>query len=794
MADTRAPRETREGDRDRPPSNLPLQLSSFVGRQREVSEVTRLLAAHRLLTLTGPGGSGKTRLALEFAAGVVRDFDDGVWMVDLAPLADPDLVPRAAAAVLGVRETPGIPLVDSLRAHLRPRRSLLVLDNCEHLVQASADLAAELLRSCRELRVLATSREALGLPGEAIYAVPPLSLPDPRRPPAMENLAGYEASGLFVERARAVRQDFELDEGNAASVAEVCYRLDGIPLAIELAAARVKALSVSDISKRLDDSFALLTSGGRTRISHHRTLRATMDWSYELLTEEERILFRRLSVFAGGFTLEAAEAAGEGEGVEAAEVLPLLSSLVDKSLVQVSQQAGGSRYRYLATVRQYGWGKLEASGETQAIRRRHAEHYVELAEESEGAPKGLDRVLRFTHLETEHDNFRAALSWALAEGNGGKERANLGLRMAVALWPFWYTYGHLSEGREWLTRAASGNSGPATARAKARALNGAGYIALFQGEYETSKGLLEQSLKLYRKIEDREGIASSLTYLGFVSVLGQRDLESLPRLYEEAASLRPYLRDRRVVANLLLFSGLIAISGGDLEEAVPMHEEALSLFREVRDIQGMGHCLNNLAFVAILRSDYEGASALLRDNLQTAREADYKLFIQYSLLGLCIVAARQGHPIRAARLWGGVESMEEAYGIGITRIARSRTNYDFHLSTARSRLGEEAFEAARVEGRAMSPEEATEYALQPEPTQMGEEPAPSAEPAHPAGLSDREVEVLGLVAKGMTNAQIAGELFISPRTVNAHLGSVYRKIGSSTRAEATRFASEHHLL
>ena len=463
----------------RPPDNLPLQLTSFVGREREMAQVRELLEDNRLLTFTGPGGSGKTRLALVVASGLGRGFEDGVWLVELASLSDPELVPQAVASVLGVRETPGTPLVDSLRIHLGSRGVLLVLDNCEHLVEACASLAEALLHSCPNLRILATSREALGVSGETIFAIPPLSLPDPRRLPALESLPRYEATRLFVERAKAARHGFSLTEGNAMAVAQVCYRLDGIPLAIELAAARIRVLSAEQISSRLDDSFRLLTGGGRSALAHQRTLRTAMDWSHELLSEEEQAMLRRLSVFAGGFTLEAAETVGTGEGIEGDEILDLLASLVDKSLVLVDQQEE-IRYRLLETVRQYGREKLEESGEAERVRRRHANYYLALAEEAERGLSGSDQAPWLARLETEHDNLRAALRWSL----GGGE-AEPGLGLAAALWSFWYTRGHLSEGRRWLESAVFEN-GRLRTRTKARALGGAGYIALFQGEYEAA--------------------------------------------------------------------------------------------------------------------------------------------------------------------------------------------------------------------------------------------------------------------------------------------------------------------
>jgi predicted ATPase len=532
------------------PDNLPLELTSFVGREREKAEVGRLLEDSRLLTLTGPGGSGKTRLALTVASEAKRGFEDGVWLVELAPLSGPDLVPQAVASALGVRESPGTMLADSLAQHLETRGLLLVLDNCEHLIEACASLAETLLRRCPDLRILATSRAALGVAGENLFDVPPLSLPDPRRGSSVGSLPEYEAVRLFVERAGAVRPGFSIAKENALAVAQICYRLDGIPLALELAAARAKVLSVVQISQRLDDSFALLTHGGRTAMPHHKTLRAAMDWSYDLLTDREQILLGRLSVFAGGFTLEAVEAVGRGEGVEQAEVVELLASLVDESLVLVMERDGEIRYRLLETVRQYGREKLEESGEAERVLRRHAGFYLALAEGADLMSR--DQAAWLERLETEHDNFRAALALSLEGGGAPSEESVLsGSRMAVALWPFWYTRGYLSEGRWWLENAIE-KGGPETSPTKAAALTGAGYIALFQGDYRAARAFLDRGLALYRELGDDEGVASSLIYLGFVAMLSQQGLDTVPALEEEAVRLKPRLRDPLVVADLIL--------------------------------------------------------------------------------------------------------------------------------------------------------------------------------------------------------------------------------------------------
>jgi len=385
------------------PNNLPRQLTSFIGREREMAEVKRLLTTTRLLTLTGSGGCGKTRLALQVAADLVEEFANGVWLVELAALTDPALVPQAVASALGVREEPGRPLLATLSDYLKAKRLLLLLDNCEHLVAACAYLAEALLRACPHLRILATSREALNIAGETVWRVPSLSLPDLLHLPSVEHLTQYEAVRLFIERALISRPDFVLTSQGAPSVAQVCHRLDGIPLAIELAAARVKVLSVEQIAARLDNRFRLLTSGSRTALPRQKTLRAAIDWSYDLLSETERMVLRRLSVFAGGWTLEAAEAICVGEGIEWHEVLDPLMQLVDKSLVMMEEQGGTVRYRLLETVRQYGRDKLPASGEADVVRGRHRDWYLALAERAEPELLGSNQAVWLERLETEHD-------------------------------------------------------------------------------------------------------------------------------------------------------------------------------------------------------------------------------------------------------------------------------------------------------------------------------------------------------------------------------------------------------
>lgn len=455
------------------PHNLPVARTSFVGREREMVEVKRLLAMTGLLTFTGAGGSGKTRLAVEVARDLVGSYPDGVWLVELAPLSDPDLVPGTVAGVLGVREQPNLPLTDTLAEALKVRKMLLVLDNCEHLIEACARLTDVLLGSCPGVRLLATSREPLSVAGEVVWPVPPLSVPDAERPLTLEGLNVYESARLFVERALYRPSAFVLTAEIAQAVAEICQQLEGIPLAIELAAARVGTLAVSQISERLGDSLRLLTGGDRTATPRQQTLRGALDWSYDLLSEPEKKLFCRLSAFAGGWTLEAAETVGADEGVEEGDILDLLGRLVDKSLVVAEAvetlHATSLRYRFLEPVRQDAREKLEESGEAEKARRRHAEHYLALAGQAERELYGSDRTPWLDMLETEHDNIRAALVWSL--DGGGEE---LGLQLVSRLWLFWSTRGYLDEGRGWLEKGVTGSSAKLL---KARALEGASFIA-----------------------------------------------------------------------------------------------------------------------------------------------------------------------------------------------------------------------------------------------------------------------------------------------------------------------------
>jgi predicted ATPase len=713
---------------------------------------------------------GKTRLALE----VARTTTGASWtpaFVELAPLLDGALVAPAVATALAVQERPGRPSVDTLAEAIGPRAILLVLDNCEHLIGACADLAARLLRSCPRLRILATSREPLGVEGEAIWRVPSLAVPD-RAPPGPDQLGQFEAVRLFVERARLVLPLFELTERNSRAVVQVCRRLDGVPLAIELAAARMAVLSADQIASRLDDRFALLSGGGRTAPVRQRTLRETVAWSYDLLSEAERALFHRLSVFAGGCSLEAVEAimapppsaspADHGSPVAPADrelfALDLLSGLVSKSLVLAEPTPEGPpRYQVLETLRQYGRERLEASGQAEAARRSHAEYYLGLAESAEPELRGPRQDEWLVRLEREHDNLRAALAWSRQSGDG----AEIGLRLAGALGWFWYIHGHSTEGRHQLRLAlerAAGGSGAA----RARALGMAGFLARLQGEAAVSSSLLEESLRLHRALGDRWGEAFVLNGLGMVA-RRRGEYAQAEALCEEGRALFEEAGDRWGVAWSLVHIGEAAAEQGDDTRAVPVLHRALSIARDLHNRQISAWSLSGLARIAEAQEDHDEAAALAEEGLALFRELGDPRGIALLLGVLAGVAQAHGDPDAAmARMaeslhlrqeigdLGGIAEVLERLAIGLLEVTRPghppaevpdrealarravghlgaadavrvaasapvaplhRAVYDRAVRASRAVLTSEAFEAAWDRGRRLSVAQAVEEGL-----------------------------------------------------------------------------------
>jgi predicted ATPase/DNA-binding CsgD family transcriptional regulator len=769
---------------ERPPHNLPVELSSFVGREKELPKVRRLLEDTRLLTLTGSGGCGKSRLALAAASELVEKFEHGVWMVELASLAEPSLVPQAVAFTLGVRERPGSSLTEALSYYLRTRNLLLILDNCEHLIEACAELAETLLRSCPGLRVFATSREALGITGEIAWPIPSLSLPDLRRLPDLESLPRYESARLFVERTAAVRPNFTLTEQNAPAVAQLCYRLDGNPLAIELAAARTKMLSVEEISARLGDSFRLLAAGSRTALPRHRTLHATMDWSHELLGQKERVVFRRLSVFAGGFTLEAAESVCAGEQLQRDEVLELLSPLVDKSLVVAQERDRTARYRLLETIRQYGREKLEEAGEAARVREQHAGYYLAVAEEAKPELKGDRQITWLERLETEHGNLRVAMAWLLERGE-----SELAARLGWALWLFWGIRTHLAEGRRSMEQALSaGGSAAMTASARAKALYVAGMMANYQGDHLSADPLVQEGLRLCKELEDRVGTAYALSNAGYVA-LGKGQFQQAITVIEEAADLFLQEGEKWGAAIELGFLAVAWRNRGDHERARRLAERALAISREIGERQATTSALYTLAILAQSEGEDERARNLFEEGLRLSAELGNEADVAHCLEGLASMYGAEGKIVRAARLWGAEEALLEKLEDAVYTYVPDRALHRRQVAAARPQVDEAAWTASWTEGRVMSLEQAVEYALEQEPASD-----PAAPESHLGGLSAREADVLRLVATGLTTAEVAEELFLSSRTVDWHLSSIYRKLGLHSRTEASRFAAEHGLL
>jgi len=638
-----------------PPNNLPVQLTSFVGRKREMTAVKQLIAETRLLTLTGAGGSGKTRLSLEAAAEVLSSHTDGVWLVEFASLSDPTLVPERVAAALGLREEPGRPLTDTVVNFLRKKSLLLVLDNCEHLREACAQLAETLLRGCPVVRLLITSREPLHIAGETVYSVPSLSVPEFKARGSgrgdlatalvqFEEVRNCEAVQLFAERAAASQSRFALTDTNALEVAQICRRLDGIPLAIELAAARVKMLTLQQIAARLDDSIRLLTRGTETALPRQQTLRATMDWSFEMLAEKERVLFRRLAVFAGGFALEASESVCTGDGLEGDEVLDLLSELVDKSLVSVAgaDEDEETRYRLLETIRQYAREKLDGSTDGESARGRHRGFFLQFAERARDELAGPEQGLWLQRLETEHDNLRLALAWAAASD------VTVSARLGKALWRFWELHGHWKEGMRWLEPCLSAGATLAT-DLRAAALDAAGNLASCQGDYGRAKALFEEQLALQQQSGNQRGIADALHNL--MSVAWKHgDYVEARALEERSLSIRRALGDKSAIAASLHALGTFAHEQSDYQQAAALYEEALTIRRELGDMGSIATLLNNIGNLAQAQGDSDRVRALQEESLAIRRKIGDKAGIAQSLTNLAVLAQEQRDFNRARAL------------------------------------------------------------------------------------------------------------------------------------------------
>jgi len=726
-------------------TNLPIPLSSFIGRQKEGTELKERITTTRLLTLTGAGGSGKTRLAIQVATDLIDQFHDGVWWVDLAPLIDEALVPHAVAQALGVREVPNQPLREMLITFLHHKQLLLVLDNCEHLIAACAHLADDLLTHCASVRMLATSREVLGIVGEMVYHVPTMALPTPQRLTLTDLLLEYEGIHLFVERACAVKSDFALTEQNAAAVLQICQRLDGLPLALELAAARTKVLTVEQIAERLNDRFNLLTQGSRTALPRQQTLRATIDWSYDLLPEDMRMLFRRLSVFAGGFTLEAAEGVCSEESLAPRALLDRLARLVDRSLVKVEREGDNARYRMLETIREYASEKLDGSSEAEQVRRRHRDFFIAFAEQAEPKLKSAKQFEWLDRLEVEHDNVRAAWECAI------ESDAELALKLASALLDFWLMRGNASEGRAWLAKLLPQTKPWGQTAKRAHVLSAVGQLACSQQDFAAARSLLEEALPIARMAGDEKEIAFALLWLGRTAHR-QRDDQTAQGYTEECLTIYQGLQDQwgiamamfrlggqafyqghyaqaeeRGLKSLAKFQelgdkfmagqvlngfGELARLQGDYERAGKCYEESLEILRELRSRGALAAPSFNLAWVSLHRGDHRKAKALFEESLNLYKEDGNKNAMTDCLSGFAAVLGMIGKPEQAARLFGAVEALLEGIGMRGRKDPSDQKEFDHYVAAIRAHLDEAAFANAWAEGRAMTLEQAIAYALQ----------------------------------------------------------------------------------
>ena len=681
--------------------NIPLQLTSFIGREYEITELRALLAAHRLLTITGAGGSGKTRLAVEVALRSVGDFGDGVWQVNLAPLTLSEAVVKSVAAALQVKEEADRPLLDSVTARLQGETVLLVIDNCEHVLGETARVAETLLRAAPGVTVLATSREALNVAGECVWTAPPLALPQPRAPLTVETARHFDAIRLFVERAAASLPRFELNDSNLDAVVHICARLDGIPLALELAAARIKAMGAAEISKRLDNCFRILTGGARGSLPRHQTLRGAVDWSYDLLPPDERTVFQRLAFFSGGFDLDAAESVCGFGVLDAAEVLDHLSRLVDKSLAVCERsECDVVRYRVLEPLRQYAMEKLAESGDLETAAARHFDYYAALSERAydernEHASSWLDR------LERDHDNLRAALDFA------ARHDADAELRLAGALGWFWHLHSHFSEGRQRLRRVLG--DGRRRTRETARALWGASSLARRQSDLAEGRRLAEESLSIWRELGDSKEVALALEPLGW-SLWYADDNPAALDCFEESLQIHRELGNERLINRATLNICQVLVSDWEVGRAEPMAQNALAAAVEHEEPEDIHNAHHFLADCALIRGDVREAERRYGESLRAAVEYGDRFEMTFEVEGVGMAVAGQGRDAKAMRLAGSVAAERDALNVEV-RIRFWDELVSRYIGEAAKRMGAEAAETEKRRGKTMGFKEAIDYAL-----------------------------------------------------------------------------------
>ena len=791
---------THKKTQNRAQGNLIPYLSSFIGRKKELVQVHQLIMRTRLLTLMGVGGSGKTRLARQVAIelAAAHTYNDGVWWVELAALSDPMLIPSEVAQSLKVHETFGKSATESITGYLANRQLLLVLDNCEHLLVGCAQLVEKLLIASPHLKILATSREPLGLAGETTFLVPSLSFPAPAIPLIPAELDRYDAPALFLERAKSMLPTFTPTEQNMAAILQVCQRLDGIPLAIELAAARVNLLTVQQIAARLDDRFNLLTASNRKAVlPRHQTLQATIDWSYELLSEKERILFRRLAVFAGSFTLEAVEAICASTDLKQSELLDELARLVSKSLVVVEiLEQQEAHYRFLETIRQYALNLLRESSEENRLRDQHLAWYLRLAEKARSQWRGPKQKEVFHQLQVEHDNLRAALEWSKL----ASDSVEAGLRLGSALWRFWEIRDHSHEGFQHMTDLLALPQAQAHTAARARVLYGAGYLAMKQGmerDYTASETFLEESLMIARELNDPRLIANGIYGLGVVARF-RGDHERAEELLNESLRHFRQLGERVGTYTSLYNLAEAATARGDYERAQTLHEESIVLKQAQNDEWSIANSCLSLAIVARLQGKYNQSIDLLTQSLALFEKIGDTANIAFCLREFSALAAIRGHHQLAVRLYASANGVLETLGYISDQAYRAES--DHPLVAVCSRMGMVRFKAAWESGRALTLDQAMDLARGLDslveqkahsPTSM--EHGANDEPLF-VPLNERELEVLHLIAEGLSNHEIAERLVIALSTVKWHINNLFGKLGVHSRTQAVAQAKELGLL
>ena len=825
-------------------TNLPLQLTSFIGRERELAEVSQLIFQSRLATLTGAGGCGKTRLALYATHSLSKSFADGVWFVNLVMLREQSLVPQFVAQALGVHEVTNQTLMESLLQFVQAKQMLLLLDNCEHLSEACASLVQVLLLNAPQLHILATSREPLGIAGETSYFVLPLTVPPDLHTgsnrlvgntPRLDELMAHDAVRLFVERAQTILPDFRLTADNAAVVVDICRRLDGIPLALELASARVRVLTLEQISARLENRFSLLVSGYRLGSApHHHTLRATMDWSYALLTSVEQILFRRLAVFVADFSLDMVEAICTDEALEHRQILNLLSSLVDKSLVVAETLTHPqARYRLLETIREYALEKLNEAKETPRLQERYLNVFVARAEETAPKLTGPYQQMWFNWLETEHDNLRTALALTLESppiGTPVGGRIEVGLRIAIALFQFWSVRNHWQEGLAWFERLIEqaddqiplaihasactyaaflaewrGNSSAAIRYGRRGvelgeaagdegkpilgfALGGLASAMSMVGDYQAAFTLQEQYIELFR------GLGDAYSYHLGMGVLVQGRLatafgkyELAHTLLDEALFLAREANDPYRMAMALNFLGDLARCERQYVQAQILYGESVGLLSELGAERDLAATLHNLGHILLHLGDMDRAQTLFEESLAIQQAQQNKAGIAECLIGFAALASARGLPVASVHLLSALASTDWARRA--EEWPATRIEYEQTLALIRRQLDEVALEREQAVGRALSLDQAVEIALNL-PRSFSLSPVPMIASQ---GLTVREREVASFIAQGWSNGEIAAALVLSKRTVEKHIANILSKLGLTNRAQLVRWAIENGL-